>query len=134
LFARDAAFGDGLADLRFVLVDLRSVDVAIAEFEAHLHRVDDLLILEAEGAEAEGGDGHRECSCGLINTRRRLPASGWRCSGGVRTMCWRGRAGRSRMSVPGRPARPASRSRRYGSDPGRRRYVRRAMRDRRCRG
>ncbi len=58
LFARDAALGDGLADLRFVLVDLRSVDVAIAEFEAHLHRVDDLLILEAEGAEAERGDGH----------------------------------------------------------------------------
>lgn len=58
LLARDAGFGDGLADFRFVVVDLRGVDVTIAEIQAHLHRIDDLLILEAKGAEAECGDGH----------------------------------------------------------------------------
>ncbi|MCY1382065.1 hypothetical protein D9M69_700470 [compost metagenome] len=57
LVARHAALGDGLADLGFVLIDLRRVDQAVAEFEAGLDRVDDDLVFQAEGAEAEGGDG-----------------------------------------------------------------------------
>jgi hypothetical protein len=55
--ARHAAFGNRLAHFGFVAVDLRGVDHAVAHVQAVLHRVDDHLALQAEGAEAEDGDG-----------------------------------------------------------------------------
>ncbi|MNJ72650.1 hypothetical protein D3C77_693360 [compost metagenome] len=58
LFALDAAFGDGLADVGFVLVDLRGVDDPVAQFQGRLDRIDDGLAGEAEGAEAEGWNAH----------------------------------------------------------------------------
>ncbi|MCY1441107.1 hypothetical protein D9M71_574100 [compost metagenome] len=54
----DAAGGHGLADFGFVTVDLRGVDGAVTEFQGGGHRIDHHLVLEAEGAEAEGGNSH----------------------------------------------------------------------------
>jgi len=56
----DATVGDSLADICFVLVDLRGVDGAVAQFKAGADGVDHHLALQAKGAEAEGGDFLRE--------------------------------------------------------------------------
>ncbi|MCY1446108.1 hypothetical protein D9M71_626540 [compost metagenome] len=53
LVARHAAFGDGLADLCFVAVDLRGVDGPVAQFERGAHRINHHLAFEAESTEAQ---------------------------------------------------------------------------------
>lgn len=50
-----AAVGEGLADSSLVAVDLRRVDMPVTQFKTGAYRVDGDLILETEGAEAEGG-------------------------------------------------------------------------------
>ncbi|MCY1545272.1 hypothetical protein D9M68_812070 [compost metagenome] len=61
----DAAFGDGLADVGLVAVDLRGVDGAIAQLQCVTYRIDEGLAGQAEGTEAEGrdeGDGRHGCT------------------------------------------------------------------------
>ncbi|MCY1537293.1 hypothetical protein D9M68_727820 [compost metagenome] len=92
LGARHAALGDSLADLGFVAVDLRGVDQAVAQVDAVPDRVDHDLVLEPEGAQAEGGDGvghgffrceKRGCISGpQVPDRGRAP--GARCGGPTR--------------------------------------------------
>ncbi|MNS70735.1 hypothetical protein D3C72_1040830 [compost metagenome] len=56
--ARHAGFGDGLADLGFVFVDLRGVDGAVADVQRVAHGINDNLALQAERADAEMGNAH----------------------------------------------------------------------------
>ncbi|MNE27298.1 hypothetical protein D3C80_1207030 [compost metagenome] len=58
LAARHAAFGNGLAHVGFVLVDLCGVDGAVAQLQCRADRVDDGLAGKAEGAQAERGNAH----------------------------------------------------------------------------
>lgn len=60
LITRHAAVGNGLADLGLVAVNLRRVDMPVAQLQTGTHRVDGDLILETEGAEAEGGNEFHE--------------------------------------------------------------------------
>ena len=59
VIARHSALGNGLADGRLVAVYLCGVDGAVAQRECVAHRVYDDLVLQAEGAQAEGGNGGR---------------------------------------------------------------------------
>lgn len=52
--AVDARLGNRLAHLRLVAVDLRGIDGAVTDVERIAHRVDRDLLLQAEGADAEG--------------------------------------------------------------------------------
>ncbi|MNP58861.1 hypothetical protein D3C76_1538130 [compost metagenome] len=58
-----------MADLGFVAVDLRGIDGPVAKLQSSAHRIDDHLVFEPEGAEAEGRDSHRVNS--LLRYERR---------------------------------------------------------------
>ena len=58
LVAWYAGFGDGLADLGFIAVDLSGINRPVADLEGVAHRVDDGLAGQAEGADAKGRNAH----------------------------------------------------------------------------
>lgn len=84
LIARDAGGCDRFANLRFVVVNLRGIDRAIAQLQCAAHRVDDNLMLETKGTEAECGDSHcvplgtenGESGMGSVESQQR-PCATW---------------------------------------------------------
>ncbi|MNE74318.1 hypothetical protein D3C80_1703920 [compost metagenome] len=58
LFPGDAAGGDSLADVGFVLVDLCGIDHSVAERQGGAHRIDNHLALQAKRTQAESGNRH----------------------------------------------------------------------------